>query len=93
MPRAAWKGAIIAESDSCIEVEGNQYFPSTAVKRDHLRPSHTTTVCAWKGTASYYDVVVDGETNRDAAWYYPDPKSAAAEIKDCIAFWRGVEIE
>ncbi len=93
MPRALWNGAIIADSDSPIEVEGNQYFPSTTVNRDHLRPSQTTTVCSWKGTANYYDVVANGEINKDAAWYYPNPKDAAAKIKDHIAFWRGVEIE
>ena len=93
MPRAIWNGAVIAESDRCEVVEGNQYFPPDAVKRQLLRPSEKHTVCSWKGTASYYDVVVGGEVNHDAAWFYPDPKSAAANIKDHVAFWRGVTVE
>ncbi len=93
MPRAIWNGAVLAESDSCEVVEGNQYFPPDAVKRAYLRPSSTHTVCSWKGTASYYDVVVDGQVNKDAAWYYPNPKEAARQIKDHVAFWHGVEIE
>ena len=93
MPKAMWNGAVIAESDHCVVVEGNQYFPADSVKREHLRDSDTHTVCAWKGTASYYDVVVGGKINKDAAWYYPDPKDAAAQIRNCIAFWRGVTVE
>ncbi|NBR27709.1 MAG: DUF427 domain-containing protein [Betaproteobacteria bacterium] len=93
MPRASWNGALIAESDHCIVVEGNQYFPPDAVKREYLRDSNTHTVCGWKGTASYHDVVVDGEINKDAAWYYPNPKSAAGNIKGYIAFWKGVKVE
>lgn len=93
MPKAMWNGAVIAESERCVVVEGNQYFPANSVKREYLRGSATHTVCSWKGTASYYDVVVDGATNQDAAWYYPDPKEAAAQIRDHIAFWRGVTIE
>jgi uncharacterized protein (DUF427 family) len=93
MPKAEWNGATIAASDACVEVEGNQYFPRRDVRAEYLQPSDTTTVCSWKGTARYYDVVVDGRTNKDAAWYYPDPKDAAAEITDHIAFWRGVEVE
>ena len=93
MARATWNGTILADSDHCEVVEGNQYFPPDAVKREHLRPSATHTTCSWKGVASYYDVVVNGETNRDAAWYYPEPKAAAANIKDHIAFWRGVKVE
>jgi uncharacterized protein (DUF427 family) len=93
MPKATWKGAVLAESDECVVVEGNQYFPSAAVRREHLRPSATHTTCPWKGVASYYDVVVDGEVNRDAAWYYEEPKAAAAEIRGRIAFWRGVRVE
>ena len=93
MPRAVWNGGVIAESDDCIVVEGNQYFPPAAVKRDYLRDSATHTVCPWKGTASYYDVVVDGKTNKDAAWYYPQPKDAAKEITNYIAFWHGVTVE
>ncbi len=92
MPKAKWNGETIADSDSCIEVEGNQYFPKADVRTEYLQPSQATTVCSWKGTASYYDVVVDGKTNKEAAWYYPTPKDAAANIKDYIAFWRGVEV-
>lgn len=93
MARATWNGAVIAESDTCEIVEGNVYFPPAAVKAAHLRPSQTHTVCGWKGTASYYDVVVGDAVNADAAWYYPDPKSAAANIRGHIAFWRGVTVE
>jgi uncharacterized protein (DUF427 family) len=93
MPRANWKGATLAASDRCIIVEGNQYFPPDAVNRQYLRESDTHTVCPWKGTASYYDVVVDGETNKDAAWYYPQPKEAAQQIADYVAFWHGVSVE
>ena len=93
MGRALWNGAVLAESDRCELVEGNQYFPPAAVRREHLRPSSTHTTCSWKGVASYYDVVVNGEVNRDAAWYYPDPKPAAANVKDHVAFWRGVVVE
>ncbi|GIV89094.1 MAG: hypothetical protein KatS3mg055_1612 [Chloroflexus sp.] len=93
MPRAIWNGAIIAESDATIVVEGNHYFPPDSVRREYLRESQTHTVCSWKGTASYYDVVVNGEVNRDAAWYYPAPKDAAKQIAGYIAFWRGVKVE
>ncbi|WP_322487707.1 DUF427 domain-containing protein [Chloroflexus sp.] len=93
MPRAIWNGAVIAESDATIVVEGNHYFPPEAVKREYLRDSQTHTVCSWKGTASYYDVVVNGAVNRDAAWYYPVPKEAAKQIAGYIAFWRGVKVE
>ena len=93
MARAVWKGATLAESDRCEMVEGNHYFPADAVRREHLRPSSTHTTCPWKGIASYYDVVVNGEVNRDAAWFYPEPKPAAANIKDHVAFWRGVAVE
>lgn len=93
MARASWKGTILAESDRCELVEGNHYFPPAAIRREHLRPSATHTTCAWKGVASYYDVVVDGEVNHDAAWYYPDPKAAAANVKDHVAFWRGVIVD
>ncbi|MBX9706634.1 MAG: DUF427 domain-containing protein [Caulobacteraceae bacterium] len=92
MPRAIWNGAVIAESDDTVVVEGNHYFPRDAVDPAVLRPSSTTTVCPWKGTASYHSIVVDGKENRDAAWFYPEPKSAAAEIRDRIAFWKGVEV-
>ena len=90
---ASWNGAVIAESEHCEVVEGNQYFPADAVKREFLRASSTHTVCGWKGTASYYDVVVNGQTNHDAAWFYPDPKPAASNIRGYIAFWSGVKVE
>jgi uncharacterized protein (DUF427 family) len=93
MARAIWNGAIIAESDATVVIEGNHYFPPEAVKREHLSATASHTVCGWKGTASYYDVVVDGATNKDAAWYYPQPKDAAKEIAGYIAFWRGVQVE
>ncbi len=93
MKRASWIGTVIAESDHCEVVEGNQYVPATTVKLEVLRDSSTHTVCPWKGTASYYDVVVNGETNKDAAWYYPDTKSAADNIKGYIAFWKGVKVQ
>ncbi len=93
MPRAIWNGVVLAESDKCEVIEGNQYFPPEAVNRAYLRESSTHTVCGWKGTANYYDVVVDGEVNKDAAWYYPDPKDAARQIKDHVAFWHGVQID
>jgi uncharacterized protein (DUF427 family) len=92
MPKAIWNGAVIADSDDTVMVEGNHYFPRDAVDPAVLRPSSTTTVCPWKGTASYHSVVVDGKENKDAAWFYPEPKSAAAEIADRIAFWKGVEV-
>ena len=90
--KATWNGAVLAESDETVVVEGNQYFPADSINREHFRESATHTVCPWKGTASYYDVVVNGETNRDAAWFYPEPKDAAKEIKDHVAFWRGVKV-
>lgn len=93
MPTARWRGAVIAAADRCVMIEGNYYFPPAAVRRDHLRASATQTVCSWKGTAHYYDVIVDGQVNRDAAWYYADPKPAAAEIKDHVAFWHGITVE
>ena len=92
MVEARWNGAVIGASDACVVVEGNQYFPPDAIRAEHLRPSSRTSVCPWKGTAHYHDVVVDGKVNEGAAWYYPDPKPAAAEIKGRIAFWKGVEV-
>ncbi len=92
MPRAIWNGTVIAESDQTIEVEGNHYFPPESVRRDFLASSPTQTRCFWKGVASYYDLVVDGKVNKDSAWYYPAPSLAAAEIKDYVAFWRGVKV-
>ena len=95
MPRAIWKDEVIAEAaEGEVEiVEGNVYFPMDAVKPQFLAPSDTHTVCPWKGTASYYHVTVEGETNRDAAWSYPEPKEAARQITDRVAFWKGVQVE
>ncbi|WP_137181391.1 DUF427 domain-containing protein [Roseomonas sp. AR75] len=93
MARAVWNGQVIAESDRFELVEGNVYFPRAAVNAEYLRPSARSTVCPWKGTASYHDVVVDGQVNAGAAWFYADPKPAAANIRDHIAFWQGVEVE
>ncbi|SDC87896.1 DUF427 domain-containing protein [Actinokineospora iranica] len=92
MATATWNGAIIAESDDTKIVEGNHYFPIDSVHQQYLRPSETSSVCPWKGTASYYTLHVDGQDNVDAAWYYPEPKDAAAEIKGHVAFWNGVEV-
>ena len=91
--QAKWNGAVIADSDDTVVVEGNQYFPIEAVVASSLQPSETHTTCHWKGLASYYDVVVDGKVNSDAAWYYPEPSDAAANIKDRVAFWHGVKVE
>lgn len=93
MTRAVWNGTVIAESLHCEIVEGNHYFPPDSVRREFLRPSEKHSVCGWKGTASYYDVVVDGEVNKDAAWYYPESKPEAKNIEGYISFWRGVTIE
>ena len=93
MPKAIWNGAVLAESQDTIVVEGNHYFPPESINREYFDVSNKHTRCYWKGKASYYDVVVDGDTNSDAAWYYPEPKQAAAEIKDYVAFWRGVRVE
>ncbi len=91
MTTASWNGTLIASSDDTVVVEGNHYFPRSAVTAT-LTESPTTSVCPWKGTASYLSVEVDGQVNRDAAWYYPAPKDAAAEIQDRIAFWKGIEV-
>ncbi|HKS40163.1 MAG TPA: DUF427 domain-containing protein [Blastocatellia bacterium] len=91
--KAVWHDAVIAESDDTIVVEGNHYFPPDAINREHFKASDTHTHCPWKGEASYYDVVVEDQTNKDAAWYYPQPKEAAGQIKDYIAFWKGVKVE
>ena len=93
MARATWNGAVLAESDTYETVEGNVYFPPTALQKDHFKESATHTVCGWKGTASYYDVVVDGQVNKDAAWYYPDTLEAANNIRGYVAFWKGVKVE
>jgi uncharacterized protein (DUF427 family) len=93
MARASWKGAVLAESDATIVVEGNHYFPPEAIRRDFFRESSTQTVCGWKGTASYYDIVVGEAVNHDGAWYCPTTKDAAKKIAGYIAFWRGVTVE
>jgi uncharacterized protein (DUF427 family) len=90
--KAIWNNEILAESDETIVVEGNHYFPADSINTEFFQPSETHTVCPWKGTASYYDVVVGGETNGDAAWFYPEPKDAAKEIKNRVAFWKGVQV-
>jgi len=92
MAKAVWNGAVLAESDSTVEVEGNQYFPPESVNREYFKASDQTTLCPWKGTASYYSLVVAGETNEDAAWFYPTPSDRAMSIKDHVAFWKGVEV-
>ena len=93
MPRAIWNNTVLAESDECVVVEGNQYFPPNSIKSDYFQDSNTHTTCGWKGVASYYNIVVDGQVNKDAAWYYPDTKQAANNIKGYIAFWKGVKVE
>ncbi len=93
MPRATWNGAVLAESDQTVVVEGNHYFPLESIRPEFFHDSSSHTVCPWKGTASYYDINVNGQVNRDAAWYYSDPKPAAAQIKGRVAFWRGVKVE
>jgi len=93
MPKAIWAGKVIADSNRCVVVEGNQYFPPDAVKKEFLKPSQHTSVCPWKGNAHYYTLEIDGMKNENAAWYYPQPKAAAAQIKDHIAFWKGVKVE
>lgn len=95
MPKAIWNNRVIAEAPAAEihRVEGNVYFPLSAVKQEFLRPSEMLSSCPWKGIASYYDVAVDGEVNKDAAWYYPQPSAMAARIKDHVAFWRGVQVE
>ena len=90
--KATWNGTVLAESDDTVIVEGNHYFPPEALKREALAPSAHRTTCPWKGEAHYYDVVAGGKTNANAAWYYPEPKDAAAEIKGRVAFWKGVEV-
>ena len=92
MVKAIWNGAIVAESDDTIVVEGNHYFPADAIRPDLFKPSGTTSTCGWKGLANYHSLVVDGQENRDAAWYYSEPKAAAAEIRGRIAFWKGVQV-
>jgi len=91
--KAVWNNATIAESDKTVVIEGNHYFPPDSVNKQYFQESNKHTTCLWKGEASYYNVVVDGQVNKDAAWYYPEPKQAAAQIKDHVAFWRGVKLE
>ncbi len=90
--KATWNGAVLADSDDTVVVEGNHYFPKDSINCEHFVESAKHTVCSWKGTASYFDIVVDGATNADAAWYYPDPKDAAKDIAGRIAFWKGVQV-
>jgi uncharacterized protein (DUF427 family) len=92
MIKAMWNNVVIAESDKCIEVEGNQYFPPDSVNKAYFRDSKTKSTCPWKGEAQYYDIVADGKENKDAAWFYPEPKKEAKNIKGYIAFWHGVQI-
>ncbi len=93
MAKATYQGVVIAESETYETVEGNVYFPPQSLKTEHFRATATHTVCSWKGDCSYFDIVVGDNVNRDAAWYYPEPKPAANNIKGFVAFWRGVEIE
>jgi uncharacterized protein (DUF427 family) len=91
--KATWNGKVLAESDETVVVEGNHYFPRESVKEEFFEESATHTTCPWKGEASYLSVVADGQVNKDAAWYYPEPKDAAKEIKGRVAFWKGVKVE
>lgn len=93
MCKAIWQDAVLAKSNACVQMEGNQYFPPDAVNRRYLKPSKHISFCPWKGVARYYDIEVNGHRNPNAAWYYPDPRPAAGEIRDRIAFWKGVRIE
>ena len=93
MARAIWNGAVVAESDRCETVEGNLYFPRDSLVAAHFAPSDRTSVCGWKGSANYYDLLVDGKRNPAAAWVYRDPKPEAAHIRDMVAFWNGVTVE
>lgn len=91
--KAVWNGTVIAESDDTIVVEGNQYFPPDSIDKQYFKPSDSHTICSWKGEASYYNVEVNDKVNKDAAWYYPSPKDAAQNIKNYVAFWKGVVVE
>ncbi|MDP1922812.1 MAG: DUF427 domain-containing protein [Myxococcales bacterium] len=90
MKKAEWNGVVLAESDDIVTEEGNAYFPASSLKQEHFKPSDTHTVCGWKGTASYYDVVVGAAVNKDAAWYYPQAKAEAKHVEGRVAFWKGV---
>ena len=91
--RATWNGEVIAESNETVVVEGNHYFPADSIKREYFSTSATHTVCGWKGTANYYDLAVNGDKNKDAAWYYPEAKDDAKNIEGYVAFWKGVEVK
>ena len=93
MAKATWEGAVLAESSKTIEIEGNQYFPPQAIHHEYLRESDAHSVCPWKGAANYYDLEVNGKRNAGAAWFYPEPKPAAKQIKGYVAFWKGVKVE
>lgn len=93
MPKAIWNGTVLAESDKCEVVEGNQYFPADSINKQYFKDSNTHTTCPWKGTASYYTIEVGGQQNKDAAWYYPEAKDKAKNIEGYIAFWKGVKVE
>ncbi len=93
MPKAIWNGVVLAESDRCERVDGNEYFPPDSIHREHFRPSDAHTVCPWKGQANYYDLVVDGQENTEAAWYYPSTKPEAKHFEGYVAFWKGVTVE
>ena len=93
MARAIWNDAVLAESDKTIVVEGNHYFPPDSINKEYFEPSSTHTICSWKGTASYYNIEVNGAVNKDAAWYYPTPLDAARQIAGYVAFWKGVKVE
>jgi len=93
MPKAIWNGTVLAESDKCEVVEGNQYFPAESINKQYFKDSNTHTTCPWKGVASYYTIEVDGQQNKDAAWYYPEAKDRAKNIEGYIAFWKGVKVE
>jgi uncharacterized protein (DUF427 family) len=93
MAKAIWEGVVLAESNRCVEVEGNQYFPPETIKQEYFKPSEAHSECPWKGTASYYDLEVNGKRNPGAAWFYPEPKREARQIKGHVAFWKGVKVE
>ncbi|MFC1878939.1 DUF427 domain-containing protein [Chloroflexota bacterium] len=93
MPKAIWKDIVLAESQNTIMVEGNHYFPPDSVNWEYFKESDTHTTCPWKGLASYYTITINGDINRDAAWYYQQPSIAAQQIKDYVAFWRGVQVK
>jgi len=93
MPKAVWNGTVIAESTRTEVVEGNHYFPADSIKKEYFQESNTHTTCPWKGIASYYNVAIDGQVNKDAAWYYPSAKEKAKNIEGYVAFWKGVKVE